>query len=556
MNHSAIDNALELGLVSCLRSIQRTNPSMLLTTSQLKRTERNVKYIPAVSFALSSLIINCNDSCIQNRILRTIYQWDEGANEHHDENSSTEEIVINENTRGKSLKCKIPSRNQDIITKSIEMRFRNVMGYRQEYRRKKKQTKTQQRKMNKKRKTNGGSQVKINTEKDLDDFLPPNIKKIDRKCVQKKLRKDGKFTLTSQMEETECESENNIEDLRSNGLENLFSKEEFIPISPTNEEKLSFLVEKDAFENRDTKDLRSNNLDTLLSIPLSLSDEEGNSMLSSKVERNKDTENLHANELDTLLSKEGSIPVSPFDEEGLSMLNSRVGENIEDLHSNDLDTLLSKEENSPVSSVGDAHVINVKQPSTDSDEKTSDDSNFCQQFDQDQNGQITTNHGTKSSMRRNILETKAQESLIHISSFGQNKDRNRDGEDKYPTMGRFVERRTGSPNIIESRENRKYTFHDADNLEKSQASLTESSSSKKIGIGTRINVDVLDTYDVDRKDISLNSERLLESSKDSAEALETFIDISSVKERNTIVSDSLPQSIQTTEEIERFDDWW
>ena len=61
MNDVAINTALQAGLNACLRSLQKTNPSLLLTAAQLKKTERDVIYIPTLASALSSLILNCND---------------------------------------------------------------------------------------------------------------------------------------------------------------------------------------------------------------------------------------------------------------------------------------------------------------------------------------------------------------------------------------------------------------------------------------------------------------------------------------------------------------
>ena len=67
MNDSAINVALQAGLNSCLRDLQKTNPSLLLTSSQLKRTEREVLYTPAIASALSSMIINCSDSELKKK---------------------------------------------------------------------------------------------------------------------------------------------------------------------------------------------------------------------------------------------------------------------------------------------------------------------------------------------------------------------------------------------------------------------------------------------------------------------------------------------------------
>lgn len=51
----AIDEALEAGFSQCLRNLQRSSPSLLLTSSQLRTVERDVRHIPAMATALSSI---------------------------------------------------------------------------------------------------------------------------------------------------------------------------------------------------------------------------------------------------------------------------------------------------------------------------------------------------------------------------------------------------------------------------------------------------------------------------------------------------------------------
>jgi hypothetical protein len=56
LNHQPIDTALQLGLRDCLRSLQRTNPALLLTPSQLRSAVREIRYIPAMALAVSRIL--------------------------------------------------------------------------------------------------------------------------------------------------------------------------------------------------------------------------------------------------------------------------------------------------------------------------------------------------------------------------------------------------------------------------------------------------------------------------------------------------------------------
>ena len=72
MNDSSINAALHTGLTKCLRSLQSTNPELLLTASELKKTEREVTFIPSIASALASLTLNCNDDDIKRKCLGKI----------------------------------------------------------------------------------------------------------------------------------------------------------------------------------------------------------------------------------------------------------------------------------------------------------------------------------------------------------------------------------------------------------------------------------------------------------------------------------------------------
>jgi hypothetical protein len=75
MNTTAIDNALEMGISECLKSLQRSNPALLLTTRQLKTTVRDTRYIPAAAAAMARVLCHAKDDRIQQHFLKVIHGW-------------------------------------------------------------------------------------------------------------------------------------------------------------------------------------------------------------------------------------------------------------------------------------------------------------------------------------------------------------------------------------------------------------------------------------------------------------------------------------------------
>jgi len=66
IDNSAIDNALELGLSNCLKQLQKTNPSLLLTANELRVVERDARYVPAVATAIASIVCKSNSQSMVN----------------------------------------------------------------------------------------------------------------------------------------------------------------------------------------------------------------------------------------------------------------------------------------------------------------------------------------------------------------------------------------------------------------------------------------------------------------------------------------------------------
>ena len=107
MNDSSINAALHTGLIKCLRSLQSSNPELLLTASELKKTEREVTFIPTIASALASLTLNCNDDVIKRKCLGKI-----DVNHEH--------VKDNESSTRASLSQKLETILQGALTKLDE----------------------------------------------------------------------------------------------------------------------------------------------------------------------------------------------------------------------------------------------------------------------------------------------------------------------------------------------------------------------------------------------------------------------------------------------------
>jgi hypothetical protein len=76
LNDKGINDALENGITSCLRSLQRTNPNLLLTAHQLKRVERDSKYVPAVAGAIASVLCRSRHVGLYEHAMNVMSGWD------------------------------------------------------------------------------------------------------------------------------------------------------------------------------------------------------------------------------------------------------------------------------------------------------------------------------------------------------------------------------------------------------------------------------------------------------------------------------------------------
>jgi len=74
-DNAAINTALELALTNCLRQLQKTNPDLLLTAHELRKVERDARYVPAVASALASILSKSSTPNKKGSILWRIKNW-------------------------------------------------------------------------------------------------------------------------------------------------------------------------------------------------------------------------------------------------------------------------------------------------------------------------------------------------------------------------------------------------------------------------------------------------------------------------------------------------
>ncbi len=77
LHDKSISDALEIGIADCLRSLQRSSPGLLLTAQQLKGIERDVKYIPAATCAITSILCRSTRSTVYDNAMNIMSSWDD-----------------------------------------------------------------------------------------------------------------------------------------------------------------------------------------------------------------------------------------------------------------------------------------------------------------------------------------------------------------------------------------------------------------------------------------------------------------------------------------------
>lgn len=90
--------------MDCLTSLQKTSPGLLLTSTQLKETIRDTRYVPSLSAALALVISKSQNSELKATMTQTIQRWaphsnsaNPGERQQQDDDSSNraEPVVPN-----------------------------------------------------------------------------------------------------------------------------------------------------------------------------------------------------------------------------------------------------------------------------------------------------------------------------------------------------------------------------------------------------------------------------------------------------------------------------
>lgn len=74
INHEPINQALHLGIRECLKNLQSTSPNLLLSASQLRSVERDVRYIPLLANASANLLGRMQSRPLRNRAISLVEQ--------------------------------------------------------------------------------------------------------------------------------------------------------------------------------------------------------------------------------------------------------------------------------------------------------------------------------------------------------------------------------------------------------------------------------------------------------------------------------------------------
>jgi hypothetical protein len=126
-DNQAIDKALEVAIMDCLRNLQKTNPTLLLTAQQLKKAERDARYVPAVASSIASIISRSENTEFQQQMVRLIRSLgsssggpdasstsDGGNNNENDEGNHNRSYETTNNSNGEDS-IHLPSSNNGTV---------------------------------------------------------------------------------------------------------------------------------------------------------------------------------------------------------------------------------------------------------------------------------------------------------------------------------------------------------------------------------------------------------------------------------------------------------
>jgi hypothetical protein len=125
MNNHSIESALELGIMTCLKSFQVTNPNLLLTANQLKETIRDTRHVPAVAASMAFIVSKSKNPALRATVLQAVQLWSLPDNEETDQDQ-IELMSLSQDESAAAVD--VEPLNMSELGQTIEERFRFVIS--------------------------------------------------------------------------------------------------------------------------------------------------------------------------------------------------------------------------------------------------------------------------------------------------------------------------------------------------------------------------------------------------------------------------------------------
>lgn len=129
-DNKAIDDAMEVGLTKCLQQLQKSNPNLLLTAAELRRVERDIKYVPALSLALASIVSNAVGPARDPQLKQQILSWRTQGGPSNNNNHNAAEVSSRQDQETQETGSTEPHEESEVeqMGRSIEERLRLVLS--------------------------------------------------------------------------------------------------------------------------------------------------------------------------------------------------------------------------------------------------------------------------------------------------------------------------------------------------------------------------------------------------------------------------------------------
>lgn len=111
-------------MTRCLQQLQKSNPELLLTASELRKAERDARYVPAVALALSSIITKSVTKQDTPFLIERIQSWSKNSIYQNYVTPSDQTKIKDQSPEEENLSM----RSVEEISSSIEGRLRLVLS--------------------------------------------------------------------------------------------------------------------------------------------------------------------------------------------------------------------------------------------------------------------------------------------------------------------------------------------------------------------------------------------------------------------------------------------